>query len=119
MYHVTLRRSNRERRKLGIRAKVFGTTKRPRLSVFRSSTNIYAQVIDDEKGVTIAEYSSAKIKDRKNKTKVQESFEVGKELAKEALEKNVKNVVFDRGGYKYHGRVKALADGAREGGLEL
>ena len=119
MYHVKLRKNNRERRRLGIRSKMFGTKEKPRLSVFRSNTNIYAQIINDVEGVTLVEYSSDKLENRKNKTKVQESSEVGEELAKRALKKNIKEVVFDRGGYRYHGRVKALADGARKGGLQL
>lgn len=119
MYHVKTRKNKRERRRLGIREKIFGTSVKPRLSVFRSNTFIYAQVIDDEKGITLVDFSSKKVEDAKGKTKTQESFEVGKEVAKRALEKKIKDVVFDRGGFRYHGRVKALADGAREGGLKL
>lgn len=119
MYHVKARKTNREKRKLAIRDKIFGTSETPRLSVFRSNSNIYAQVIDDEKAVTLVEFSSKKLEGTKEKTKVQEASEVGKEIAKRALDKKVKSVVFDRSGYRYHGRVKAVADGAREGGLKL
>ncbi len=119
MYHVNLRKNNREKRKLKIRSKISGTSEIPRLSVFKSNKFIYAQVIDDKKGVTLVEASSKKLGNSKGKTKVEKSFEVGKELAKKSLEKKIKEVVFDRNGYRYHGRVKALADGARKGGLKL
>jgi large subunit ribosomal protein L18 len=89
---------------------------RPRLSVFRSSKNIYAQVIDDASGVTLAEASS--IKDAKGSDK-EAAERVGKLVAQRAIEKGVKDVVFDRGGYIYHGRIKALADAAREAGLNF
>jgi large subunit ribosomal protein L18 len=95
---------------------------RPRLSVFRSSKQIYAQIIDDEKGVTVVAASSLE-KDNREKLKtganIEAAKEVGKLVAERAVAKGVKAVVFDRGGYMYHGRVKALADGAREGGLEF
>ena len=87
--------------------KIKGTTDRPRLNVFRSNKSIYAQVIDDEKGITLV---SEKGKD---------ANEIGKKIAKKAKKAKVKKVVFDKNGYKYHGRVKAVADGAREGGLEF
>ena len=119
MYHVKLRKNNREKRKLRIRNKISGTSKTPRLSVFRSNNFIYGQIIDDEKANTLVEFSSRKLSDTKGVNKTQESFEVGKEIAKRALEKKIDNVVFDRSGYRYHGRVKALADGAREGGLKI
>ncbi|MFN3406377.1 MAG: 50S ribosomal protein L18 [Caldimicrobium sp.] len=119
----------RFRRKKRIRKKVFGLSDRPRLSVFRSKKQIYAQIIDDTLGQTIVACSSLspeireKIKDLKEKgeikNKVDIAFLVGKYLAEKAKEKGISKVVFDRGGYKYHGRVKALADGAREGGLEF
>ena len=97
---------------------------RPRLSVFRSSKNIYAQVIDDERGVTLAAASSLESGEAKSKTKVKGSdkdaaAKVGALVAQRAIEKGVKDVVFDRGGYLYHGRVKALADAAREAGLNF
>ena len=103
-----------------IRKKVSGTAQKPRLAVFRSNTDIYAQLIDDSKGLTIAAASS-KDKDIKAQTgnKTDKSKLVGAALARKAGELNVKEVVFDRGGYLYHGRVKAVAEGAREGGLQF
>lgn len=117
MYKVILRSSNLERRKLRVRKKITGTLERPRLSVFRSNKYIYAQLIDDVAGKTLAHVAGSfeKIKG----AKVKSAFELGKELAKRAKAKNVSNAVFDRNGYRYHGRVKSLADGAREGGLSL
>ena len=105
-----------------IRNKIEGTPERPRLNVYRSSKNIYAQVIDDVTGTTIA---SASTKDKElvakvsELTKVEAAKVVGAEVAKRALDKGIKTVVFDRGGYLYHGRVKSLADGARENGLDF
>ena len=87
----------------------------PRLTVFRSLKYVYAQIIDDVTGVTLASAKSVLSKG----TKSEEAFEAGKELAKKAVEKKIKEVVFDRNGYRYHGRVKSLADGAREGGLKF
>lgn len=107
----------RTARRRRVRAKVFGTKDKPRLAVFRSLRYTYAQVIDDVAGRTLAQARSAEIKLAGSKTSL--SFEVGKLLAKRATEAGIKQVVFDRGGYKYHGRVKALADAAREGGLEF
>jgi large subunit ribosomal protein L18 len=101
-----------------IRAKISGTSARPRLSVFRSNKNIYAQLIDDLTGQTLVAVASAKV-DADTTGKVQVSAEAGKELAKKALEKGITEVVFDRSGYLYHGRVKSLAEGAREGGLKF
>lgn len=103
------------------RVQVTGTTERPRLTVFRSLRSIYAQVIDDSQGVTLA---AAKSKDLgesqlKGKNKTEIAMEVGKLLASRAQEKGVSSVVFDKGSFLYHGRVKALADGAREGGLQF
>ena len=100
-----------------VRRRILGKSEMPRLSVFRSNRYIYGQIIDDEKGITLLEVSSLKVKS--GKTKVEKAFEVGKEIAKKALEKKIEAVVFDRNGYRYHGRVKSLADGAREGGLKL
>ena len=100
-----------------VRRRILGKSELPRLSVFRSNKYIYGQIIDDEKGTTLLEVSSLKVKG--GKTKVEKALEVGKEIAKKALEKKIESVVFDRNGYRYHGRVKALADGAREGGLKL
>ncbi|WP_461833691.1 50S ribosomal protein L18 [Desulfothermus sp.] len=108
----------RKKRKIRIRKKIFGTPQRPRLVVFRSNKHIYAQVIDDSKGHTIAAYSSLNLGEKVNLNK-ETAKKVGMEIAKIALEKGVQKVVFDRNGYIYHGRVKALADGAREGGLNF
>jgi len=101
-----------------IRAKVSGTAERPRLSVHRSVAHIYAQVIDDSKGVTLASASSLALK-LKTGGNVASATEIGKAIAEKALAAGVKKVVFDRGGYLYHGRIKALADAAREAGLEF
>lgn len=102
-----------------IRKNIFGTSERPRLSVFRSNKEIYAQVIDDVEGKTLASASSAKNKATEGKAKAEAAAIVGKELAEKALKAGVDTVVFDRNGYQYHGRVKSLADGAREGGLKF
>jgi large subunit ribosomal protein L18 len=108
----------RARRKLRIRKKISGTTERPRLTVFRSNNQIYAQVVDDSHGTTLAHATSLKIeKSEVNKSQVAE--QVGEAIAQECVSKGIKQVVFDRNGYIYHGRVKALADGARKGGLEF
>ncbi len=113
----------RERRKKRVRSKIKGTKERPRLSVFRSNKHIYCQLIDDLEGRTLLSASSLELRnpkvDKKFTRKVAIAFEVGKLIAKKALKKGIKKVVFDRGCYKYHGRVKALAEGAREGGLKF
>lgn len=109
-----LRKARRQGR---IRAKISGNAEMFRLSVFKSNTGMYLQIIDDTAGKTLISANSKEVK-RKDK-KVSLSFELGKIIAKKALEKNIKKVVFDRSGSKYHGRVKAVADGAREGGLEF
>ncbi len=101
-----------------IRARVKGSTKRPRLSIYRSNTRIYAQIIDDSTGKTIVAASDLDIKGAKG-TKVARAKLVGAELARRAQEKKIEQVVFDRGGFMYTGRVKELADGAREGGLKF
>ena len=112
----------RKKRHSSIRKKVSGTTEKPRLNVFRSLKHIYVQVIDDNTGVTVVSASTAD-KELKSKVKTGGNIEaarvVGMTIALRAVEKGVKKVVFDRGGYIYHGRVKALADAAREGGLEF
>ena len=110
-----LKDTNRLRRKKRLRAKISGTTERPRLSVFKSLSNNYAQIVDDSKGITICSISDIKMK--KKATKTEKAKELGTEIAKIAKEKKIEKVVFDRNGYKYHGRIKAIADGAREGGL--
>jgi len=112
----------RERRKLRIRRKISGTPERPRLTVFRSAKHIYAQVIDDDAGVTVAAASSAEKAAReglKTGANVDAAKTVGKLIAERAKEKGVKDVIFDRGGYLYHGRVRALAEAARESGLNF
>jgi large subunit ribosomal protein L18 len=112
----------RERRHRRIRAKISGTAERPRLNIFRSLEHIYVQVIDDEAGRTLASASTVDKNlqaDMSGKTKKEQATLVGKTVAERAQVAGIKQVVFDRGGYLYHGRVKALADGAREGGLEF
>ena len=117
------KRSARRRRHLRIRKKIFGTKDLPRLSVTRSLRNIFAQLIDDTKGITLLSVSSlskeVKEDEGKPKGKLGISRKVGVLVAKKALENGIKRVVFDRGGFLYHGRVKSFADGAREGGLEF
>ena len=109
--------AQRLKRHKRVRAKVSGTAQRPRLNVFRSEKNIYAQVIDDVNGVTLCSASSLKLEGNGgNKTAARE---VGKAVAKAALAKGIEEVVFDRGGYLYHRRVAELAEGAREGGLKF
>lgn len=105
-----------ERRRKRIRSKVSGTAEVPRLSVFKSNKYVYAQLIDDAKGATLVAFSSQK---GKAKTPVEQAREVGKEIAKLALAKKISKVVFDRGGYIYTGKVKAIAEAAREGGLKF
>lgn len=112
----------RKKRHLRVRKKVFGTPARPRLNVFRSSKHIYAQLIDDLNGHTLVSASTLdkELRDQiENGGNVQAAIEVGKLIAKRAKEKGYTQVVFDRGGYLYHGRVKALAEAARENGLEF
>jgi large subunit ribosomal protein L18 len=106
----------RARRHLRVRKKVTGTPERPRLVVFRSLKHIYAQLVDDVAARTLMTVSDHKVTEGK---KTERSVEVGKEIAARAKEAGITRVVFDRAGYKYHGRVKAVADGAREGGLEF
>lgn len=111
----------KQRRHERIRKKVVGTAARPRLSVYRSLNHMYAQIIDDSKGVTITAASSldSSLKNVKQKGNIAMAKEVGGLIAKKAVEKGIKQVVFDRSGYLYHGRIKALADAAREAGLEF
>lgn len=105
--------------KRSIRKKISGTSQVPRLSVFRSNKQIYAQLIDDTKGVTLVAASSYKNKAAEKGNKIEQAAVVGKEIAGKAIKAGVESVVFDRNGYLYHGRVKALADSAREGGLKF
>jgi large subunit ribosomal protein L18 len=110
----------RKKRHARIRAKLAGTAERPRLNVFRSNKHIYAQLIDDTKGVTLVSASTLDKEFNLESTgNIEAAQKVGELIAKRALEKGYKAVVFDRGGYLYHGRVKALADAARENGLEF
>ena len=122
MIKKTDRKLERTRRHARVRTKVSGTAERPRLCVFRSSNNIYAQIIDDTNRVTLVAASSleADVKGAVNHTGNKEAAKlVGQLVAKKAVEKGITEVVFDRGGYLYHGRVKALAEAARENGLEF
>ena len=115
-------RMARLRRHKRVREKISGTESQPRLCVFRSLNHIYAQVVDDSRGNTVISASTleSEIKSElDDKVKTAQAELVGKLVAKRALEKGINKVVFDRGGYKYHGRIKALADGAREGGLKF
>lgn len=111
----------RQRRHERIRKTVSGTAVRPRLSVYRSLDHMYAQIIDDSKGITIVAASSldAAFKNAKQKGNIAMAKEIGGLIAKKAVDKGIKQVVFDRSGYLYHGRIKALADAAREAGLEF
>ena len=132
------KQQKRYRRHKRVRAKIFGTSEVPRLCVFRSAKHIYAQLIDDEKGKTLAASRAQEIKKPPRKAALQEqskevkskekekragkvkiAFEVGRLIAQEGKKKKIEKVVFDRGGYRYHGRVKALAEGAREEGLKF
>ena len=119
MVKKTDRKMERQRRHMRVRRKISGTAERPRLCVYRSNSNIYAQIIDDVAGNTLV---SASTLDKEIKTKhanKEAAKEVGALIAKRALEKNIETVVFDRGGYIYHGVVKELAEAAREGGLKF
>jgi len=123
MIPQTSRNEIRKRVHTRIRERMMGTSQRPRLNIYRSLNHIYAQVIDDANGVTIASASTVAGKKAKGAKKTGGNLgsakEVGKVIAQKAQEKGVKKVVFDRGGYIYHGRIKALADAAREAGLEF
>ena len=119
MVKKTDRKMERTRRHIRVRRKISGTAQRPRLCVYRSNSNIYAQIIDDVAGNTLVQASTL---DKEIKTKYSNKAaakEVGTLIAKRAIEKNIKSVVFDRGGYIYHGVVKELAEAAREGGLKF
>jgi len=116
------RRDGRLKRKLRVRKKVRGTTEQPRLSVFRSGKHIYAQIIEDVNGKTLAAASTVSkevVQGVKNTGNVEAAKAVGKAIAEQALSKNIKQVVFDRNGFLYHGRVNALGDAAREAGLSF
>jgi large subunit ribosomal protein L18 len=136
LLHIMLpKQEKRKRRHRRARSKIFGTSKVPRLCVFRSAKHIYAQLIDDSQAKTIVSSSDFEIKELKEKSKKTKSaaqenkteknrkvalaYKVGEVIAAKAVGRKIKKIVFDRGGYKYHGRVKAVADGARAGGLEF
>ncbi|MEA1986594.1 MAG: 50S ribosomal protein L18 [Candidatus Marinimicrobia bacterium] len=116
------KRLARLRKKNRIKKKIFGTTERPRMVVYRSNINISAQIVDDTNGniiVSSSSFSKELRKDLEKKSKSEKSIAVGKDIAKKAIEKKIKQVVFDRNGYLYHGRVKVLAEASRESGLKL
>lgn len=113
---IQIKRKKRIARHKRLRKKIQGVLKRPRLSIFRSSKHIYAQIINDEIGHTMISASDRDLKAAK-KTKHDKAYDVGKLLAKKAKEAKITKIVFDRGGFKFHGRIKSLVDGAREGGL--
>ena len=119
MISKTNRKLERERRHTRVRTKISGTSECPRLCVYRSNTNVYAQIIDDVKGVTLVSASTLDKEVKTKKSNKEAAKEVGTLIAKRAIEKNIKNVVYDRGGYIYHGIVKELAEAAREAGLEF
>ena len=119
MITKTNRKAERERRHLRVRRKISGTAECPRLCVYRSNNNLYVQIIDDVAGTTLAQASTLDKEIKTKRSNKEAAKEVGNLIAKRALEKNIKSVVFDRGGYIYHGVVKELADAAREGGLEF
>lgn len=114
-----IKNEKREARRKRVRAKILGTEKKPRLNIFRSLNHIYAQLVNDLSGKTMFSASDLELKGKTKATKTEKAKEVGKLLASKASVKGIKQVVFDRAGYKYHGRVKAVADGARESGLEF
>ncbi len=115
---ASVKQVSRTKKKLRIRRKITGSTEKPRLSIFRSARHMYAQIIDDSKGVTLVSASTLDVDGLKGSNKTSATG-IGKEIAKRALAKNIKEVVFDRNGYLYHGRIKSLADGAREAGLKF
>jgi large subunit ribosomal protein L18 len=118
MSNIKTKAGRRNRIKMGIRNKIEGTTSIPRLTVFKSNKAIYAQVIDDSKSHTLLSVSSTEL-DKKSTVKVETSKAVGKKLAERAMAAGINSIVFDRNGYLYHGNIKALAEGAREGGLKF
>lgn len=115
---MTTKEERRKKIKQRVRGKIVGTTERPRLTVFRSNKQIYAQVIDDSKGTTLAAFSSLKLENAEG-SKKDIAAKVGEQIAKKAIEAGVQTVVFDRNGYLYHGRIKELADAARNNGLKF
>lgn len=118
MINKTSKNETRQKRHARVRAKISGTSTCPRLNVYRSNAHIFAQIIDDTTGTTLVSSSTLALK-LESSSNVDAATKVGTDIAKKALEKNITNVVFDRGGYVYHGRVKALAEAAREAGLNF
>jgi large subunit ribosomal protein L18 len=118
MSNIKTKAAARQRVKMRVRRKIEGTTSVPRLSVFKSNKAIYAQLIDDSKSHTILSVSSVEL-DKKSSVKIETSKSVGKKVAERAIAAGINNIVFDRNGYLYHGNIKALAEGAREGGLKF
>jgi large subunit ribosomal protein L18 len=116
---MSIRNKKRTQRKIRIRKKVVGTVQRPRVSVFRSNTNIYAQLIDDENGKTLASASSIAKGDKVSGSSIKQAEEIGKKLSEKAKDQKIESVVFDRSGYKYHGAVAALAQTLRDNGIKL
>lgn len=116
---MSILKSKEDRRRLRVRKKVLGTAERPRVAVYRTNRYISAQIVDDVTKKTLVDIQAEAAKLHKGKAKAEAAFEVGKALAKKALEKKISDVVFDRGSFRYHGRVKSFADGAREGGLKF
>lgn len=119
MSNIKDKNNRKLKRRAKIRSKIKGTGKCPRLSVFKSNTRVFIQLIDDLKSLTIVSASINDLKKNDKKTKTEQAFELGKVIAKKAIDKKITKIVFDRGGNKYHGRVKAIADGAREIGLKF
>ena len=114
-----IKEQSKKHRHARVRAKIEGTAERPRLSIFRSLKDVYVQLIDDDSGSTLVSVSGHEIDKKLKGKKVDLAFRVGELLAEKAQEKGILEAVFDRGGYKYHGRVKAVAEGARKGGLKF
>ena len=119
MNKIKLTKKRRDRRKKSIRTKIFGTSLKPRLSVFRSNKYIYIQAIDDESGNTLASASNIKYNDSEKKLNVKIAAKVGEDIALKLKEKNISEAVFDRNGFLYTGKIKALADSARKSGIKL
>jgi large subunit ribosomal protein L18 len=116
---ASVKSDRRQRIKYRIRKRLSGTSERPRLSVFRSNTRVYAQIIDDVKGLTLVSYSTIDLEGNLKTTTVDSAKQIGSKLAEKAVAAGITAVVFDRSGYLYHGKIKALADGARESGLKF
>ncbi|MFA4930624.1 MAG: 50S ribosomal protein L18 [Patescibacteria group bacterium] len=119
---LAVKKQQRQRRRARIKSKIFTSQDKPRLCVFRSNQHIYSQLIDDNRGHTLASASDHQVKPTSHKKyqgKIAKAYEVGLDIGQKAIAQKIKKVVFDRGGFKYHGRVKALAEGARQAGLEF